>query len=166
MPTPAPWLIAWAFGALVVLALVIVCAYLAHRRIMERGAALITCWWREVSADGVPDDVAAAPDGSTDRGATATPWRRGLLRYDPDGVHLFGSGLLSFKPAHSWTRAAMDLGHSKPAGATDFAGLERPVVVRADVRGQSYDLALSVDHYTALRSWVEALPPGWNANVA
>lgn len=170
MPTPAPWLIAWVLGALAVLALIVCVAHVARRRVMEQGVALVTCWWRQVDTSEQTGAGSAerrvAPDGSIDPGTTQIPWRRGLLRYDGTGVLVFGSGALSVRPVLRWTRTSVDLGYSRPAGAGDFPGLERPVIVRARVRGESFDLALSVDHYTALRSWVEALPPGWNANVA
>lgn len=45
--------------------------------------------------------------------------------------------------------------------------LAPPVIaVPCDYAGERFELALGLEHYTALRSWLESVPPGWNANVA
>ncbi|WP_151524815.1 DUF2550 family protein [Serinicoccus kebangsaanensis] len=92
-------------------------------------------------------------------------WRRGTLRFTEDRLSLRGRGGLSVGP---WLRGNLDLGVAGPLAAQDAAALGGARLIRVPVSyGTSrFELALGEQHYTALRSWVEAVPPGWNTQVA
>lgn len=92
-------------------------------------------------------------------------WRRGTLRFDEDRLTLKGSGGLSAGP---WLRGNLDLGIASPADAEDARQIAREGLIKVPVTygTSSFDLALDEEHYTALRAWVEAVPPGWNASIA
>lgn len=99
------------------------------------------------------------------RGTDGT-WRRGTLRFTDNRLAIKGPGGLAAGP---WIRGNLDLG---VAGALDLheaealgrdGGLIRVPVAYGTAR---FELALGEQHYTALRSWVEAVPPGWNSQVA
>lgn len=96
-------------------------------------------------------------------------WRKGTLRYDLDRLDHYGPGGLSVRPEHRWLRARLDLGMARRAPAADCEALPRGLVgiqVSCRYGSQTFDLMLGQEHYTALRSWLESVPPGWNANVA
>lgn len=87
-------------------------------------------------------------------------WRRGTLRFTEDRLALRGRGGLSGGP---WMRGNLDLGvASTVSGDTaEQLGQERLIEVPVSYGTSSFDLALDEQHYTALRAWVEAVPPGW-----
>ncbi|PZU42968.1 MAG: DUF2550 domain-containing protein [Arsenicicoccus sp.] len=92
-------------------------------------------------------------------------WRRGTLRFTEDRLSLKGSGGLSVGP---WMRGNLDLGVAGPLATQDADALGGAALIRVPVTyGTSrFEIALGEQHYTALRSWVEAVPPGWNSQVA
>lgn len=98
-------------------------------------------------------------------GDAAGQWRRGTLRFDEDRLTLKGSGGLSAGP---WLRGNLDLGIASPADAEDSRQIAREGLIKVPVTygTSSFELALDEEHYTALRAWVEAVPPGWNASIA
>jgi len=97
-------------------------------------------------------------------------WRRGTLRYDQDDrLDHYGPGGLSLRPEHRWLRSRLDLGIARPMPVEDCPALPRgtpPTGVSCRYGEDTFELALGHEHYTALRSWLESVPPGWNANVA
>lgn len=94
-----------------------------------------------------------------------TPWRRGTLRFISGRLVLRGPGGLSGGP---WQRGNLDLGVSAPLddAAARALGREAQIQVPVTYHEQRFELAMDEDHYTALRAWVEAAPPGWNSQVA
>ena len=96
--------------------------------------------------------------------ATGT-WRRGTLRFVDDRLALKGSGGLAAGP---WMRGNLDLGIARPLAAAEAATLGRSnlIQVPATYGTSTFELALDEQCYTALRAWVEAVPPGWNSQVA
>lgn len=92
-------------------------------------------------------------------------WRRGLLRFDGDHLALKGPGGLSAGP---WIRGNLDLGVADKVTGDEARALGREGLTRVDViyGTSTFELALGEGHYTALRAWVEAVPPGWNSSVA
>lgn len=95
-------------------------------------------------------------------------WSLGRLRYDDDRLDHYGPGGLAMRPRHQWQRALLDLGQARPADPAEFGCPIPPgaTTVTCRYQGESFELTLSRQHYTALRSWLESVPPGWNANVA
>ncbi|KUG55688.1 hypothetical protein AVL62_05180 [Serinicoccus chungangensis] len=93
------------------------------------------------------------------------PWRRGTLRFTEDRLSLRGRGGPSVGP---WMRGNLDLGVAGPLETADAAALGGAALIRVPVSYGTarFELALGEQHYTALRSWVEAVPPGWNSHVA
>ncbi len=99
----------------------------------------------------------------------AQAWTKGYLRYDHDRLDHLGPGGHSSRVLHSWQRAHLDLGIARPATAEQWppsaSGIPG-IQVSCTYGTQTFDLALGEEHYTALRSWLESVPPGWNVNVA
>ena len=97
--------------------------------------------------------------------APGQDWRRGVLRFHDDRLALKGPGGLSGGP---WLRGSLDLGIAAQAGEADTAAIGRAGLITVPVTygTSSFELALDEQHYTALRAWVEAAPPGWNTGVA
>lgn len=114
-----------------------------------------------------PGSTTRIPCGHRDRGDA--DWAVGALSYDgPQLVHRapLGSSLVI---RHRWDRVRLDLGYAEHVVAMqDPPALpgDLTLVVQCRYQDAQFQLALTEDHYTALRSWVEAAPPGWNANVA
>lgn len=94
-----------------------------------------------------------------------TQWRRGTLRFISGRLVLRGPGGLSGGP---WQRGKLDLGVSTPLEeeSARALGREHQIQVPVTYQGQRFELSLDEDHYTALRAWIEAVPPGWNSQVA
>ncbi|WP_131103744.1 DUF2550 family protein [Ornithinimicrobium sufpigmenti] len=92
-------------------------------------------------------------------------WRRGTLRFISGRLVLRGPGGLSVGP---WQRGNLDLGISTPLDEDAERALDRHDQIQVPVTylGSRFELALAEDHYTALRAWIEAVPPGWNSQVA
>lgn len=96
-------------------------------------------------------------------------WTKGYLRYDQDRLDHLGPGGLSSRVEHTWERARLDLGIARPATEGECttlpAGLQG-IKVTCTYGTKTFDLVLGEEHYTALRAWLESVPPGWNVNVA
>lgn len=92
-------------------------------------------------------------------------WRRGTLRFVAGRLVLKGPGGLAGGP---WQRGQLDLGVSRPLDPEAARQLDREGLIQVPVSypGSRFELALGEDHYTALRAWIEAVPPGWNSQVA
>lgn len=99
------------------------------------------------------------------RGEGQTQWRRGTLRFISGRLVLRGPGGLAGGP---WQRGNLDLGVSRPLDdeSARALGREGQVQVPVTYHEQRFELCLDEDHYTALRAWIEAVPPGWNSQVA
>lgn len=94
-------------------------------------------------------------------------WSRGLLCYDTGRLDHFGRGGPFRVAQHRWQRSALELGHARIEDPELVPWLGAPVTaVPCEYAGEHFELALGREHYTALRSWLESVPPGWNANVA
>jgi len=78
------------------------------------------------------------------RRAGSTHWRLGLLRLGTTRLEWFPLLGLTMRSRHEWQRHGVHC---------YYGDLE-------------FDLGLQTPHYTALRSWLEAAPPGSHANVA
>lgn len=89
----------------------------------------------------------------------AADWRRGTLRFTEDRLAVRGPGGLSDGP---WMRGDLDLGVASVMGEDAARQLGRRGLIQVPVRYGTvrFDLALDEQHYTALRAWVEAVPPG------
>lgn len=130
-----------ALGAVLILGL----GWFAFRAVGDRGAG-------------------GAPMPAAYRGADGV-WRRGTLRFTDDSLSIKGHGGLSAGP---WIRGNLDLGVASALEEQHARQLGRPALIRVPVSYGTarFELALGEQHYTALRSWVEAVPPGWNTQVA
>lgn len=99
----------------------------------------------------------------------AETWREGALRYDGDRLDHFGPGGLSLRPEHQWLRTRLDLGPARVAREGECTVLpqgQAAMTVTCRYGEDSFELSMGHEHYTALRSWLESVPPGYNANVA
>jgi len=122
-------------------------AVFARRRLIARGKPLTVCALRE----------------SGER-----RWRFGLVRYGTDHLEWFPLTGISLRPARRWERKQLEFG-----SGTALETGERPEILisgamRVDCSyGEArFEIALAQAPYTALRSWLEASPPGRNVNVA
>jgi len=122
-------------------------AVFTRRRLIARGNPLTVCALRE------PGD---------------RRWRFGLARYGPTGLEWFTLAGLSLRPARHWERTLLDIGAGQPLAPGERPEILIPAAMKADCRyGQTrFEIALARAPYTALRSWLEAAPPGHNVNVA
>ena len=130
-----------AIGGLVILGL----GLFAFRTAGERGAL----------SPPMPAAYRSVPGG----------WRRGTLRFTDDRLAIKGPGGLAAGP---WLRGNLDLGVASVLEQDQAEALGRTGLIRVPVSYGTarFELALGEQHYTALRSWVEAVPPGWNSQVA
>ncbi len=130
---------------LLVVALVLLVTY-ARRRYIARGLPLTVCAMRAESA---------------------RRWRLGLVRFGEDALEFYALGGVSLRPKRRWARQSLRLETPRPLPP----GESIPVIpgalsVPCTCGGVGFELALPRADYTALRSWQEAAPPGYNVNVA
>lgn len=96
-------------------------------------------------------------------------WTPGLLRYDHQSLDLAQGRGRGTHTVATWRRVDLDLGRARVLPQDEAGALRIPgaaTAVDVQVGEARFELALGIEHYTALRSWTEAVPPGWNANVA
>jgi Protein of unknown function (DUF2550) len=122
-------------------------AIFTRRRLIARGEPLTVCALRE------PGD---------------RRWRFGLARYGTTGLEWFTLLGLSLRPARKWERGLLDIGAGEPLEPGERPEILIPAAVRVDCRyhQEHFEIALARAPYTALRSWLEAAPPGRGVNVA
>jgi len=134
-------------GGCLFIVVVVLGSVFVRRRLIARGKPLTVCALRE------PGD---------DR------WRFGLARYGTTGLEWFKLAGISVRPARRWERALLVFGSSQPLADGERPEILIPGALRVDCtyRGARFELALAQAPYTALRSWLEASPPGRNVNVA
>lgn len=134
-------------GACALLLLIALLVTLVRRRHIAQGQALIVC---AVRLPGVQR------------------WRYGLMRYTSSGLDWFTLFGVSLRPRFHWDRSRLDFGPPSPIPVGSVADTLIPgaVLVPCSVAQETFDLALSRAPYTALRSWLEAQPPGQHLDVA
>jgi Protein of unknown function (DUF2550) len=122
-------------------------AVFVRRRLIARGEPLTVCALRE------PGD---------------RRWRFGLARYGLTGLEWFTLLGLSLRPARQWERTLLDIGGGHPLEPGERPEILIPAAIRVacSYHDVPFELALARAPYTALRSWLEASPPGRNVNVA
>jgi hypothetical protein len=137
----------WLVGGCLFVLVAVLGTVFARRRLIARGKPLTVCALRE----------------SADR-----RWRFGLLRYGTTGLEWFKLAGLSLRPARQWERTLLEVGAGRPLASGERPEIMIPAAIRLDCgyREGHFELALARAPYTALRSWVEASPPGHNVNVA
>ncbi|MDQ2755986.1 MAG: DUF2550 domain-containing protein [Actinomycetota bacterium] len=133
-------------GALVVLVCVALAGVFVRRRVLAKDSILTLCGMRRRSS---------------------SRWRLGLLRLGSTQLEWFPLLGVTTRPVDGWERNRVDLdapvlleGHDRLDLLPDAVG------VQSHVGEVTFELALLPEHYTALRSWLEAAPPGSRANVA
>lgn len=140
---------------LAVLLLAVAWTYL-RRRYIARGESLTVCGLKQ---------------SSTDR------WHVGLLRFGDNALEWYKLGGVSLRPHRRWQRQTLLLEAPAPLGEESIAilpGAWRVPCATVPTRSgagavsapDAFELALQAPAYTALRSWQEASPPGFNVNVA
>ena len=134
-------------GGALFIVVVVLGAVFTRRRLIARGNPLTVCALRE-PCDG--------------------RWRFGLARYGPTGLEWFTLLGLSLRPARHWERTLLDIGAGQPLAPGERPEILIPSAMKADClyRQGRFEIALARAPYTALRSWLEAAPPGHNVNVA
>jgi len=131
-------------GVLVLVLLLTLLYIFVRRRLLSSGAPLMLC--------------ALQPHGRSQ-------YRLGLLRYCGSTLEWFTLVGPSPRPARTWERPRLELGPPRtPAGP--IAGLPEAVTVACRHGTDQFDIALAPAAYTAMRSWLESSPPGFNVNVA
>jgi len=134
-------------GGCLLIVLLVLGSIFIRRRVIARGKPLTVCALRE------PGD---------------NRWRFGLVRYGVTGLEWFTLTGLSLRPARRWERTLLEFGVSRPLEAGERPEILIPEAMRVDCtyRDERFEIALAQDPYTALRSWLEASPPGRNVSVA
>lgn len=135
-----------AIGTLLVVVLVVLAITWFRRRYIAKGLQLTLCGTR--------------PTGDE-------RWRVGLIRFGDNALEWYSLGGVSLRPKHRWPRQSLRL--EAPVlliGPDAIPVLPDAYRVEARVAGEQFELALQGSAYTALRSWQEAAPPGYNVNVA
>lgn len=96
-------------------------------------------------------------------------WSVGTLVYQDDRLVYRRPGPWGRSRALRWDRFDLEVGIGSWIDGQDVSNRLRGVemvTVPCRYGEQTFELAVSPARYTALRSWVEAGPPGWNAGVA
>lgn len=133
-----------AVGILLGLGLAFLALVFLRRRMIARGRVLTMCGLRR----------------------TSSSWRMGLVRYGVGQLEWFSLDGLTIRPKYRWEQRVLEL--SPPARVSLGNGLDvltDPVAVTCRHQGDRFQLALSEAAYTALRSWLEAAPPGATSTV-
>jgi hypothetical protein len=135
-----------AGGCLIVVFLVLSAIFL-RRRLIARGKTLAVCALRE---------------------AGESRWRSGLVRYGTNHLEWFTLTGISLRPARRWERSFLEFGPGRPldTGERPEILISGAMKVDCTYREGHFEIALAQAPYTALRSWLEASPPGRNVNVA
>lgn len=97
------------------------------------------------------------------------PWLVGTLSYETDRLVYSKPGGRFASATHQWDRYGLDVSIGATINGADVARQLRGVdmvSVPCQFKGEKFELAVTTGRYTALRSWVEAVPPGSNVNVA
>ena len=133
-------------GTLLVVAVVVLATTFLRRRYIAKGLPLTLCGLRR---------------SDTDR------WRLGLIRFGDNALEWYTLGGVSLRPRGRWLRQRLLLDAPELLQGADsiplLPGASRVPCSDGDKR---FQLALQGPAYTALRSWQEASPPGYNVNVA
>lgn len=133
-------------GMLLVIALVALATTYLRRRYIAKGLPLTLCGLRQSDGDR---------------------WHLGLIRFGDNALEWYTLGGVSVRPKHRWLRQRMLL--EAPMllhGADSIPLLPDASRVPCTDGDSDFELALQGPAYTALRSWQEAAPPGYNVNVA
>jgi len=95
------------------------------------------------------------------RGSRPAIWKQGIAHYCVDRIDWYRTASLSFRPSQSWSRDELDLISRHPVTESDGMRV-RDFSMRITCRSgsQEFELAMSDDAYSGLRSWVESAPPG------
>ncbi|MEP6629426.1 MAG: DUF2550 family protein [Lapillicoccus sp.] len=133
-------------GVLLVAGLGFLGATYARRRTISGGRLLTLCGWRQRPGDS---------------------WRLGHLRLSDSQLEWFSLIGVSTRPRYAWDRALLDLDPPQDLHSADVVDLLPDAApVRCTYGSLTFELGLTPNAYTALRSWAEASPPGSTANVA
>ncbi|MCE1179944.1 MAG: DUF2550 domain-containing protein [Micrococcales bacterium] len=136
-----------AVGAVILLAVLVVAFVFVRRRAIQSGHILVLC-------------------------AVRTParprWRLGYLRFGKSTLGWFSVAGPSLRPVREWPRSVVELSAPQPLEEPVPGLADTAVRVAVDAPGApaGIELALSLNAYTALRSWTESQPPGRNIYVA
>ena len=133
-------------GALFIVAAVLAAVF-TRRRVIARGKPLTVCALRE------PGDHR---------------WRFGLARFGTTGLEWFTLLGLSLRPARQWDRGLLNIRTGRPLEPGERPEILIPGAMQVECwyRRTRFEVALARAPYTALRSWLEASPPGRGVNVA
>ncbi len=133
-------------GTLLLLVAFVLATTFLRRRFIARGLPLTLCGLRE---------------------SGRRRWRLGHIRFGDNALEWYSLGGVSLRPRHRWDRQTLMLNVPQKLAADDgIAVLPDASGVSASDGNDDFELALQSPAYTALRSWQEAAPPGYNVNVA
>lgn len=131
-------------GVLVLLALSALAFIFVRRRVLSSGRPLLLAGVRRTGGSG---------------------YRLGLLRFCGPNLQWFTLIGPSMRPRREWSRVRLDL--EAPGAAHEvISGMPDAVEVTCHYGSETFQLALAPTAYTAIRSWLESAPPGFNVNVA
>jgi hypothetical protein len=131
-------------GTLALLAVLALAYIFVRRRLLSSGAPLMLC-------------ALLLPGRSS--------YRLGLLRFSGSTLEWFTLIGPSPRPVRIWDRPRLELGPPEAAEEA-ISGLPDAVTVACRYDGEAFRIGLAGPAYTAMRSWLESSPPGFNVNVA
>lgn len=105
--------------------------------------------------------LAASFDCAVRLGSGPHGWSAGVARYGADRIDWFRVFSLSARPSRTFHRRRLSLVGCPPSREQVVVGEETGIrVVTCRYEGVDLDLAMTVDAFTGLSSWLEASPPG------
>jgi|SRR5699024_7185312 len=123
------------------------------------GGLAFVARWRSLTRRVGSFASAVRKPGKT--GTSSFAWRRGVAHYCVDRIDWYRLTALSFRPLYSWPRSQLDLVEREPVTEDDGLKIrEFSQRVECSSEGKSFEIALSAEAYSGLRSWVESAPPG------
>jgi hypothetical protein len=135
-------------GVVVLVAVLVVVAFVARLSMLRRGGASITCAFR-------------LADARVGRG-----WHFGVVRYTPRHLQWFRTFSLAPNAKHAFVRRGFEVtGRRKPRGFELRAIPHTAVVVQCvattrDRRRVAFELAMAESTTNGFLAWLESAPPG------
>ncbi|HEX2704911.1 MAG TPA: DUF2550 family protein [Candidatus Lustribacter sp.] len=131
-------------------AVVLVALFLAwtfvRRSVICRGRTVLVCGWR---------------------GADVSVWQAGLLGLEGEQLEWFPLSGVRIRPRFCWDRTGLEVDVPRPVPSTTGLGIDGSAFALTCRYGDTrFDITLDDPSYTALRSWLDSVPPGYNVNVA
>ncbi|MGB3828188.1 MAG: DUF2550 family protein [Ornithinimicrobium sp.] len=135
--------------------------------IAAAASLVVLGWWAFTVVRGSAGSTSRSQCGY--RPSSSDSWSIGTLTYEENRLIYSRSGGSFASKVRHWDRDVLDVNIGLPVDGAEVASALRGVdMISVPCRygEETFELAVTLGRYTALRSWVEAIPPGSHANVA